>query len=307
MRRKLSVSVALVILLSQAGYGQEEKPTITTAGEPATTTAAKPKNFEVLFRGNGDIASYIYFDQSTKFMIDTDLNASVETFRYRSFFFMVDLLEETAMGRKPQTDPSKTDMVFDPNRGHWSFGATGRFELAAHFFEVQFHHDCFHGIDRFGYEPTPTNPNGRDSTKYWNALRFGFGNLGFLPKYRYHQPEPGSPGPIWANKINYFIMASFFTPRGYSWQKYHGYDFTLNTDLHFVLLRFKRLGFDINSNNLWIIDNRHDLKRKHELKFNFTIYGDHGILAAYVGWWPYDNQLIRNRDGMAVFGIHLGF
>jgi hypothetical protein len=274
---------------------------------PARSENEKPKDFEVLFHGSGDIASYIYFDQDTKFLIDTELGASVETFRYKRFYFALDLFEETVMGRKPVFDPTKADMLFDPNKGHWSFGATGRFELSRHFVESQFHHDCFHGIDRFGYEPTPTNPNGRDSTKYWNALRFGFGNLGYLPKYRFHQPDPGREGLAFTNRFDYFLLASFFAPRGYSWQKYHGYDFTLATNFNYGLLRYKRLGLDMESNNLWIINNNHDLKRKHELRFNIAFYGERGAIMFYFGWWPYDNQLIRNRDGRSVFGIHLGF
>jgi hypothetical protein len=289
--RRISLLVGLILFIFRSGNAQENRP----------------GNFEVIFRGNGDIVSYIYFDQDNKYFIDTELNASVETIRYKRFFLAVDLFEETSMGRKPTLVNTKTNMVFDPNRAHWSFGLTGRFEFEKHFAEWQFHHDCWHGVDRFGYEPTPTNPTGRDSTKYWNVLRFGFGNLGYLPKYRYHQPEPGGDGLVFANKLNYFALASFFTPRGYSWQKYHGYDFTLNTNLHYIAFRFKRLDFDIESNNLWIIDYKHDLKRKHGLNFNFTIYGNHGILSAYIGWWPYDNQLIRNRDGKTVFGLHLGF
>jgi len=284
-------ALGAVLLLSHMGITQDEKP----------------GNFEVLFSGNGDIASYIYFDQNTQFLIDTDLAASVETIRYKRFFLAVDLYEETAMGRKPQYDPTSTDMVFDPNKGHWSFGLTGRFELQKHFAEWQFHHDCWHGIDRFGYGPIPTEPDGPDSSKYWNALRFGFGNLGYLPKFRYHQPDSGEPGLILVNRLNYLVLASFFTPRGYSWQKYHGYDFTLNTNLHYLLLRYRRLGFDIESNNLWVVDNNHDLKRKHVLNFNVTIYGNRGVLMAYLGWWPYDDQQIRNRDGKSVFGLHLGF
>jgi len=291
LRRLLLSIIGVAIVIFQTAEAQE----------------GERQNFEVLFSGNGDINSYIYFDQSAKFLIDTELNASVETFRYKRLFLAVDLFEETAMGRKPVNDPSKTDMVFDPNKGHWSFGLTGRFEFPAHFLETQYHHDCFHGIDRFGYEPTPTNPAGRDSTKYWNALRFGFGSLGYLPKYRYHQPDPRNTGIYWANQLNYLLLASFFAPRGYSWQKYHGYDFTLNTNLHYLLLRFKRIGFDIESLNLWVVDYKHNVKRRHEMKFNFTIYGKRGALMTYIGWWPYDDQSIRNRDGKTVFGIHLGF
>jgi hypothetical protein len=258
-----------------------------------SVSISKTSDWEALFNGNGDIVSSIYFKQNNAYFIDTDLGISLETFRYKRFFFAVDLFEETSMGRK-----YNSNMVFDPNRGHWSFGVSGRIELKKYFFEGQFHHDCFHDIGRWMQT---------DYSIYWNSPRVGFGSIGYLTKYKYHQPQPDKAGIIWSNKFDYYALASFFAPRGYSWQKHHDYDFTLNTNFRYVVARYKRLGLDIESNNLWVINSQHDLKRQHGLNFNFTVYGSHGAFMTYIGWWPYDSQSIRNRDGKTVFGFHFGF
>lgn len=278
--RGVQLALAILMLVSITGMG----------------AAADQPNFELLFSGHGDIASYIYFKQDLKFLIDTELNVSVEMIRYKKLFITADLFEETAMGRKPRLESAKTDMIFDPNRGHWSFGFTGRLELPRHFIESQFHHDCFHDIDRY-----------ENNSIYWNSLRFGFGDLGFLPKYRYHQPVMDKAAFFGPNKINYYLLSTFFFPRGHVWQKNHDYQFTLNTDLHYLFFRYKKFGINIDSNNLWVINSAHDLKRQHELTLDFGFYGSRGAFLAYLGWWPYDDQSIRSRDGRTVFGIHFAF
>jgi hypothetical protein len=141
------------------------------------------KDFETLFAGYGDIESYIYFQQDAAYFIDTELNGSVETFRFKKFYFMAELFKETHMGRK-----YGSNMVFDPSRAHWSFGLSARIEMKEYFYEAQLHHDCFHSIDRF-----------EDNSIYWNSPRLGFGTLGYLPKYKYHQPQAGGDGLIWKN------------------------------------------------------------------------------------------------------------
>jgi hypothetical protein len=257
------------------------------------SSPVKTGEWEALFTGDGDVMSYIYFHQDNTYFVDTDLSANLEMFRYKRFFFGFDLFEETNMGRKYHSN-----MVFDPNRGQWSFGISSRIEEEKYFFEAQYHHDCFHDIGRWEQE---------DFSIYWNTPRIGFGSIGYLRKYKYHQPEPDGAGIIWAKKIDYYVIAGFFAPRGEVWQKNHDYEFTMNTNLHFIIARYKRLGFDIESNNLWVINTQHQLKRQHGLNFNFTIYGDRGALMTYIGWWPHDDQSIRNRDGKTVFGLHVGF
>jgi hypothetical protein len=255
--------------------------------------SAGNKNFETLFKGNGDIASCIYFTQNSSYFIDNDLKASLETFRYKRFYFLLDLHQETYMGRKYHSN-----MVFDPNRGSWSFGFAGRLEFSKYFIETQLHHDCFHDIGRW---------MAIDYSIYWNSPRIGFGSIGYLQKYKYSQPNAGGEGLVWKNKIDYEVMASFFAPKGGSWQKNHDYAFSLSTDFIYQMVRYHRLGFNIESTNLWVINSNHNLKRRHELTFDFTIYGNHGALVTYIGWWPYDNQTIRNHDGKTVFGLHFAF
>ncbi len=249
-------------------------------------------DFRVLFEGHGDIVSYIYFKQNGDYFIDTELSANIETFAYKRFFFMVDLFKETHMGRK-----YRSNMVFDPTRAHWSFGLAGRLEFQKYFMEAQIHHDCFHDIDRW-----------HDNSVYWNSLRLGFGNMKYLSKIKYHQPEPKADGLIWENGFDYHLIASFFAPRGMSFQKHHDYEFTMNTDFQYRLLRYKRIGIDLDSDNLWVLDKESELKRRHRLDLNFTIYGDKGAMMIYFRHWPYDNQSIRSRaDHKWAFGIHLGF
>ena len=129
-------------------------------------TGAGGGDFDVLFEGHGDIASYIYFKQDSQYFIDTELNGAVETFRYRGLYLLIDLFKESFMGRKYHSN-----MVFDPTRAHWSFGFTWRIEMERYFLEAQMHHDCAHDIDRW-----------LDHSVYWNSPRIGFGTREYLSK-----------------------------------------------------------------------------------------------------------------------------
>ena len=249
-------------------------------------------DFELLFEGHGDIESYIYFKQDEVFFIDTELNGSVETFRYRRFFLMVDLFKETHMGRKYDSN-----MIFDPSRAHWSFGLSARLEREKHFFEAQIHHDCFHSIDRWN-----------DNSIYWNSPRLGFGTLDYLSKYKYHMPSTGSEGLIWENKLDYHFLINFYAPRGISFQKNHDYEITFDTDLRYLVLRYRRIGAVLDSYNLWVVTKDNDFERRHRLDMKFLIYGDKGALEIYIRHWLFDNQSIRSRrDNKWAFGIHFGF
>jgi hypothetical protein len=256
------------------------------------TAGAAGKDFEVLFEGHGDIASYIYFKQDSQYFIDTELNGTVETFRYRGLYLLIDLFKESFMGRK-----YNSNMVFDPTRAHWSFGFTWRIEMERYFVEAQMHHDCAHDIDRW-----------LDHSVYWNSPRIGFGTIEYLSKYKYHQPEANRIESIWKNRIDYFLLAGFYAPRGMNFQKGHDYDFTLNTNLRYRIIRYRRIGGDIEFDNLWVLNADNEIKRQHRLSFNFTIYGDKGALVTFLRYWPFDNQSIRSRsDHKFAFGLHLGF
>ena len=259
---------------------------------PIAIAGNKP-SFELLMDGHGDLGSYIYFHQDGFYFIDTELHGNIETFRYRKFFFLLNLEEEVYMGRKYHSN-----MVFDPNRGSWAFGLTGRLEFEKYYLEAELNHNCFHDIGRW---------MAIDYSVYWNSPRFGFGSKGYLPKYRYHRSESEMPGLYFPKKIDYFIQAAFYAPRGASWQKNHDYDFTMQTNFNLSLARYKHWGFELESSNLWVINNSHDLKRRHELEFKSVLYGKSGVLETYIGWWPDDTQAIRNRDGKTVFGLHFGF
>ncbi|HBC46034.1 MAG TPA: hypothetical protein DCZ43_03205 [candidate division Zixibacteria bacterium] len=243
--------------------------------------------------GNGNIGSYIYFKQDYNYFVDTELNATMELVRYKQFYFLIDLAHEIYMGRK-----YNSNMVFDPNRGGWAFGLGGRIELDKYFIDMQMHHDCFHDVGRWEIV---------DFSIFWNTPRFGFGSKGYLPKYRYHQPKPESRGLLYPRKVDYYFQIGFFAPRGNVWQKNHDYEFTTLTNFNFLAARYRSIGLNLESNNLWVINSNHELKRRHGLNFDFTVYGSNGVFTTYIGWWPYDSQSIRNRDGKTVFGIHFGF
>jgi hypothetical protein len=255
--------------------------------------AENTDNFETLMSGHGDITSYIYSKQDANYFIDTELSVSLETFRYRRFFFLVDLSHEIYLGRKYHSN-----MVFDPNRGGWAFGLAGRFEFEKYFLDLQMHHDCFHDVGRWEQV---------DFSVFWNSPRVGFGSKGYLTKYRFHQPISDQAGLVFPRKIDYYIQASFFAPKGNAWQKNHDYEFTMLTNFNILAARYYNLGFTIESNNLWVLNTNHKLKRRHALNFDFVVYGKQGVFMAYLGWWPYDSQSIRNRNGMTSLGIHLGF
>jgi hypothetical protein len=249
-------------------------------------------DFEPLFEGHGDIESYIYFHQDEVFFIDTELYGSIETFRYKRFFLLVDLFKETHMGRK-----FNSNMVFDPSRAHWSFGISARIERKKYFYEAQLHHDCFHSIDRWN-----------DNSIYWNSPRLGFGTLGYLSKNKYHQkPFPGDRVTR-PNRLDYHLMVNFYAPRGISFQKNHDYEITFNTDFRYLALGYKRLGVLLDSRNLWVITRDNDFQRQHRLDLRLAIYGNKGIMEFYLRFWPFDNQSIRSRaDHKWAFGLHFGF
>lgn len=257
-----------------------------------STGFAGAGDFEPLFAGYGDIESYIYFKQDSSYFIDTELNGSVEAFRYKQFYFMADLFKETYMGRK-----YGSNMVFDPSRAHWSFGLSARIEKKKFFYEAQLHHDCFHSIDRF-----------ENKSIYWNSPRLGFGTLGYLPKYKYHHPQAGGDRLIWKNKIDYYLMINFYAPRGITYQKNHDYEITFNTNFRYLALRYHRLGAAIDSDNLWVITQENNFESRHRLDFKFLIYGDRGAFEVFFRFWPYDNQSIRSHsEHKWAFGIHFGF
>ena len=249
-------------------------------------------NSEVIMDGHGHIESYIYANQDENYFIDTELQVSIETFRYKRFFFNLDLVKETHMGRK-----YSSNMVFDPTRAHWSFGMFGRLEYTNYFFDLQIHHDCFHDIDRF-----------RDNSVYWNSPRIGFGTMGYLEKNWYHKQKEKTSEIVWKNKTDYYVLAGFYAPRGLSFQKHHDYEFTLHTNLKYQVLQYKRLGIDLFLYNFWVSNNNDDFESQNRIDLNFTIYGNRGMMAVFIRHWFHDNQSIRNHKYHEwATGLHFGF
>jgi hypothetical protein len=259
----------------------------------STAIAQDKPNFEAPFSSTGNIQSFIYFRQDNTYFIDTEVGAQLDVIRYKRFYFGPYLSEETDMGRK-----YGSNMVFDPNRGHWTFGLMGRLELNRRFFEARIHHECFHDIGRW---------QSIDYSIFWNKISFGAGSINYFPKFRIGNFESGQAGIEWTGKLNYYLLASFFAPQGSAWQKNQIYFGDLTANLRYALAHYRHLEFDIESNNYLASDKNSDIERRHGLSFDFTLYGDKGALTTYFGYWPYDTVKIRNRESKAVFGIHLFF
>ena len=84
----------------------------------------------------------MYFDRGPDNWIDTLIGLESELLRYKRSFLVFRFENETDMGRG--ADPK---MIFDPNRGRWTFGVGARTEQK-HFLELLVRHDCHHDIDR---------------------------------------------------------------------------------------------------------------------------------------------------------------
>jgi hypothetical protein len=260
----------------------------------ATSALAENKNnFSTPFLATGDISSFIYFKQNSSFFIDSEVGIELKVLRYKRFSFSPYFAEETYMGRKYHSN-----MVFDPNRGHWIFGFVGRLEFTRYFIEARIRHECFHDIGRWLEI---------DYSVFWNTIGLGLGSIGYLAENKYHQANYETAGVSWPKKFDYYFLSSFFAPKGASWQKNQNYNLNLNTNFRFAVVRYRRLEFDMESNNLFTLDADNHYERRHGLNFDITFYGDHGAMITYIGWWPYDTVRVRTRDKKAVFGLHLAF
>ena len=59
--------------------------------------------------------------------------------------------------------------------------------------------------------------------------------------------------------------------------------------------------------NLLYWSDKGQLQRSHTLNLDMFLYGDHAALLLFAGWWPYDNQVFRNRAGKIVSGLEISF
>jgi hypothetical protein len=231
----------------------------------------------------------MYFDRGPDNWIDTFIGLESELLRYKRSFLVFSFENETDMGHGD--DPIK---VFDPNRGRWTFALGARTELDKHFFEILVRHDCYHGIDR--YWP------GQDYKM--TSAGLAFGTRGYLQKYRY--PGDIGGGLSFPLALDYLVMPTFYVPRGEPWQRLP-YLVRLEANTRIDVLRWTRLGLGFESVNVLYWGDSVHIERSHGLNLNMFLYGDHAALLLYAGWWPYDNQVFRNRSGKIVSGLEISF
>ena len=248
---------------------------------------ASPPDFELLFSGDAHIRSFTYADPGPDNWIDTVIGLESRILRYKSTFLVFRFENETDMGKGTQFG------IFDPNRGRWSFDLGSRTEFASHFFEVWLRHDCYHGIDRF----LP----GQDFKGTSEGVAFG--SLGYLQRYRF-KPNGYGSALTFPLTLNYYLNPMVYAPHGDPWQR-HPYRFRVAADLRLDLLRWGPVGFTLESANELYYARTNDVQRSHLLRAELILYGASAGLMAFAGWWPYDDQVFRNRNGKTVFGLEL--
>lgn len=235
-------------------------------------------DFEALFEGRGGAAVSVYLNPDSTYLADITLGAAIDLFRIDNHFLNLHLSKETALGKNAHGFE-----IMHPDRGDYSFGLTWRIELPRHFLELHYHHDSFHSIDKW-----------EEQSIYWNSPRLAFGSTGYLP---------GRAPSI--SKLDYLFQANFYAPRGLSWQKRHGYDFSLNTNVRYEPIRAGRFAVGLESANLWVVNSRGGLDRQHAINAGLKLRTSRGVLEIFGGWWPYDDQFVRNRSGKSAIGIRV--
>jgi hypothetical protein len=258
------------------------------AEDPPTTPV---KDFDFALSVHGHVQSFTYPDRGPDNWIDAIVGLEAEVVRYRRTYFVLRFENETDMGHSDE--PLK---AFDPNRGRWTFGASARSELQAHFFEAIVRHDCYHGIDR--WYP------GQDYKM--TGFGVGFGTLGYLQKYRF--PGDGDAGSSvhFPLRLQYYLAPTFYYPRGEPWQRIP-YVVRVEADARLELVRWSRLGLGLETINVFYYGNAHEVQSSHAVDVDVYLYGNSLALLLYAGWWPYDSQVFRNRDGKVVAGLEISF
>jgi hypothetical protein len=249
-----------------------------------TSFAAAADDLELPLSIHGHIESFMYSHRGPDNWIDTIAGLESELVRYRHTYLVFRFENETDMGHG-----SQPNMPFDPNRGRWLLSLTSRTELAEHFFEVGLRHDCFHGIDRW----IP----GQDFKD--NQVGVGFGTRGYLQKYRF-----APAGPM---HLNYYVAPALYVPRGDPWQR-QPYLARLEADARLDLFRLGPIGLGLESVNVfYYADQTHEVQRSHLVNLEALLYGNAAALLMFAGYWPYDDQVFRNRQGKVVGGLELSF
>ncbi len=275
-------SLVCALLLASAGavsssaFGAEPEPELN------------PPDFEILFAGNARIRSFTYMHPGPDNWIDSIIGVESRMLRYKSTYLLFQYDNETDMGHG-----TSALGVFDPNRGRWYLALGSRTEFTNHFFEVLLRHDCYHGIDRFlpGQDYKGTSEG------------IGFGTLRYLPKYRFkaHDNASALSFPL---KFDYYANPLVYAPNGEPWQR-HPYRARLEANLRLNVFSWRRLGVDLESLNVFYYAKTKEVQRYHVLQLDAVLHGNSAAMMAFFAWWPYDDQVFRNRDGKVVFGFEL--
>lgn len=263
-------------------------PGAAIVGVVCCVGGASAKDFELTLSGHGQIRSFIYADRGPDNWIDTIIGLESEILRYQRTYLVFRFEDETDMGHG-----SEAIKAFDPNRGRWMFGVSSRTELQAHFVELLFRHDCFHGIDRYL----------ADQDFKMSSFGFAFGSLGYLQKYRFRRGGSTS-FPV---GFDYLLMPALYVPKGEPWNR-SPYLLRVEANARLDLVRWESLGFGLESANVFYYDaDRGVVQRSHRLDASMFLYGTSAALLIYAGVWPYDNQVFRNRNGKVVAGLELSY
>ena len=133
---------------------------------------------------------------------------------------------------------------------------------------------------------------------------FAFGTRGYLQKYRYPSDVDGAASlPL---RLEYYVTPTFYVPQGDPWQR-HPYLVRLEANTRVDLFHWALLGLGVESVNVLYWSRNDQLQRSHALNLDVFLYGNQAALLLYAGWWPYDNQIFRNRAGKVVSGLELSF
>ena len=93
---------------------------------------------------------------------------------------------------------------------------------------------------------------------------------------------------------------------GEPWQRIP-YVVRVEADARLDLVRWSRLGLGLETINVFYYGDAHEVQSSHAVNFDVYLYGNSLAILLYAGWWPYDNQIFRNRDGKVVGGLEISF
>jgi hypothetical protein len=81
----------------------------------------------------------------------------------------------------------------------------------------------------------------------------------------------------------------------------------LEANTRMELFRWARLALGLESVNVLYWSKNDQLQRSYALNLDVFLYGNQAALLLYAGWWPHDNQVLRNKEGKVVSGLDVSF